>query len=73
MACMQPLLYADDALRPTLAAEVFCHCAVNPENRIAMRLADVLRPLVQLLSSVDHGSRVAAAGALMCARVSRCT
>ena len=65
MKKLQALLYANDPLLQSHAAEVFAHCAPNKDSRIAMRLADCLSPLVGLLSSPHSAARVAAAGALM--------
>jgi hypothetical protein len=63
---LRPILAMDDALRPALAAEVLSHCASsNSESRVAMRVHDVLRPLVALLSSPTRRARLGAASALM--------
>ena len=65
MRKLQALLYANDPILQSHAAEVFAHCAPNKDSRIAMRLADCLAPLVGLLSSPHAAARTAAAGALM--------
>lgn len=62
---LQPLLYKDDSLRPMLTSRALFHCAQHMDMRLAMRLADTLRPLVLLLSSMDREARLASAGALM--------
>lgn len=65
---LRPILAMTDALRPALAAEVLSHCASsNSESRVAMRVHDVLRPLVALLSSPTRRARLGAATALMSA------
>jgi len=63
---LRPILSMPDPLRPALAAEVLSHCAAtNSETRVAMRVQDVLRPLVALLSSPTRRARLGAASALM--------
>jgi len=63
---LRPILAMADVLRPALAAAVLSHCAAtNSETKVAMRVCDVLRPLVELLSSQTRAARLNAAGALI--------
>ena len=64
---LQPLLFAADALLQTKCANAIYNCAPNAETKVSMRILDILRPLVALLSSPSALARIAAAGALMCA------
>lgn len=49
---LRPLLMMTDELRPALAASVLMHCAgTNLETKVAMRVQDTIKPLVELLSS----------------------
>ncbi len=64
---LQPILFATDDLLQAKAARTIYHCAPNAETKVSMRILDILRPLVALLSSPSALARIAAAGALMCA------
>lgn len=63
---LRPLLATSDTLRPAHAARVLEHVAsANQPTKVAMRVLDLLVPLVGLLSSQTRAARLSAAGALV--------